>query len=90
MAECRPLLELEIESLLSELRPLVARLAPAGAPAPLLDHHLLVDDAGFDSVMMVELVLQCEERFGVSLEVETLLDQDITTLALARAIAVAR
>jgi acyl carrier protein len=68
----------------------VARLAPAGAPAQLLDDHLLVKDLGFDSVLIVELVLDCEERFAVSLEVETLLDSDISTRALAEAIALAR
>ena len=77
-------------ALLSEVRPLVARLAPAGAPVPLLDDHLLVRDLGFDSVLMVELVLDCEERFAVSLAVETLLDGDISTRALAEAIALAR
>jgi acyl carrier protein len=79
-----------VATVLSELRPLVARLAPAGAPVPLLDEHLLGADLGFDSVLLVELVLDCEERFAVSLSVETLLDGDISTRGLAEAIAAAR
>jgi acyl carrier protein len=76
-----------VATVLSELRPLVARLAPAGAPAPLLDEHLLGADLGFDSVLFVELLLGCEERFSVSLAIEALLDDDISTLGLAEAIA---
>ena len=77
-------------TLLSDVRLLVTRVAPAGAPVPLLDDHLLVRDLGFDSVLLVELVLDCEERFAVSLAIETLLDGDISTRALAEAIALAR
>jgi hypothetical protein len=35
----------------------------------------------------VELLLGCEERFSVSLAIEALLDDDISTLGLAEAIA---
>jgi hypothetical protein len=79
-----------IESLLAELRPLVARFAPAGGPMPVLDDHRLGADLGLDSVLLVELVLECEEHFGVKLAVEALLEDDFTTLGLARAIEVAR
>ncbi len=65
-------------------------MLPPALLFPLLDDHLLVKDLGFDSVLMVELVLDCEERFAVSLAVETLLDGDISTRALAEAIALAR
>jgi acyl carrier protein len=79
-----------VATVLPELRPLVARLAPAGGPTPLLDDHLLGAHLGFDSVLLFELLLDCEERFAVSLAAETLLDGDISTRGLAEAIASAR
>lgn len=46
---------------------------------------------GFDSVRLVELLLACEDRFGVSLEVDRLAaDHALSAAGIAAAIAAAR
>lgn len=45
------------------------------------------DGVGFDSVRVVELLLGCEERFGVDLPAEELLSTPLTIRRLAERVA---
>lgn len=77
-----------------ELLAVVATFAP-GSPDPAdLDPTCPLagpGGLGFDSVRLVELLLACEERLGVTLPAETLLrDKGLTPAALATAVHDAR
>jgi acyl carrier protein len=54
-----------------ELKKIVCRFAPRSGPAPVLRPETrLVDDVGIDSPRMVDIVLDIEDRFGITVEDE--------------------
>jgi acyl carrier protein len=55
----------------AEVRRIVRRLAAVPASDPLADDRKLTD-AGYDSVRLLELVLECEATFGVPVADELL------------------
>jgi acyl carrier protein len=73
-----------VESALREIRSLM--IEKVGAVVDLNDDLPLgPTGVGLDSVAMVELLLACEERFGLVLR-DDLLDEFLTPRALARAV----
>jgi acyl carrier protein len=73
-----------LPTLLPGLLDLVTQHAPGGPSAidaaRLRPELALVDDLGYDSVRLVELLLACGDRFGVELPIEALLDGPPLTL----------
>ena len=57
------------QTVASALEEIVRRYAPKNRAAlPLTPQTHLTDDAGIDSPRMIDIVLEVEDRFGVSLE----------------------
>lgn len=80
-----------IEGTLTEVLALVGRFAPTGAAVSAEQPLVGAGGLGFDSVRLVELLLACEDRFGVSLEVDQLAaERGLSAAGIAGAIDAAR
>ena len=75
----------------NEVRLLLLKYLPGGTdPATLGDDlRLGSDGAGLDSISMVELLLDCEARFGIAVHERILMDGALTLGSLIQTVAAA-
>lgn len=73
---------------LSEVRALLLKRLPRGIdPATLVETTRLGSEgAGLDSIAMVELLLDCEQRFTMSISEEVLADGNLTLGSLVETV----
>ncbi len=73
---------------LSEVRTLLLRHLPRGTdPGPLVEAvRLGSEGAGLDSIAMVELLLDCEQRFAITISDQILADGSLTLGGLVQAV----
>ncbi|MGE0702651.1 MAG: acyl carrier protein [Vicinamibacterales bacterium] len=73
---------------LSDVRTLLLRHLPRGTdPETLVEGlHLGTGGAGLDSIAMVDLLLDCEQRFAITISEQILADGSFTLGALVQAV----